>query len=179
MRTLRALASCSVVLVACNADPVHDDRVDALGKEAPGVPPGPLHRPGQPCLLCHDGRGPGNDEFSVAGTVYQFKDSDVPLSDAIVLLLDSRTCPPTKPDCNRFATATNCAGNFFVDSHDFAPVRPMWVSLVYGGIAVPMSSPMFRTGSCADCHHDPPSSDSVGHVYFAPTTIPFPPSGCP
>src|SRR5450432_160855 len=43
-------------LVGCG-DPVHDTAVSALGPEAPGVPKGPLHRPGQPCVLCHGPQG--------------------------------------------------------------------------------------------------------------------------
>src|SRR5256885_5077120 len=57
------------MVVACN-DPVHDARVDALGPEIDGVPRGPLHRRGQPCLTCHGGSGPANTELSVAGTVF-------------------------------------------------------------------------------------------------------------
>ena len=33
-----------------------------------------LHRPGQPCLTCHGGKGPGHVEFSIAGTLYKYPD---------------------------------------------------------------------------------------------------------
>lgn len=161
----------AVLLAACASDPVHDRQVDDLGPEAPGVDPGPLHRPNQPCLVCHGGDGPGESTFSVAGTVWKAKDAMDPLPGAYVRLLDSKG--------KRYATATNCAGNFFVDPHDFDPAFPMWVTIQYGGIDVHMSTPVFRDGSCAGCHRTPAGEDSVGHVYFAPTTIPFPPSSCP
>lgn len=159
------------LLVGCSADPMHDDRVDALGPEAPGVSPGPLHRPGQPCVLCHGGKGPGDDVFSFAGTVFKQPDSLEPLPDAIVRFVDSER--------HHYVTATNCAGNFFVHPADFDPTSPVWVSVVFGGIPIEMSSPIFRSGSCADCHGDPPSASSVGHVYFAPGPVAFPPSSCP
>jgi hypothetical protein len=54
--------------VGCD-DPVHDDAVTALGGEDPNVPIGALHRPGQPCLVCHGGSGPAALAFSVGGTV--------------------------------------------------------------------------------------------------------------
>lgn len=52
-----------VVILAAACDPVRSDAVAALGGEAPGVPHGPTHRPGQPCLL-------GHSNFAVAGTVF-------------------------------------------------------------------------------------------------------------
>ena len=57
-------------LVGCFVDPVHDEQVAALGPEPAGESPGPLHRPGQPCLVCHGGLGPAHQSFSVAGTVF-------------------------------------------------------------------------------------------------------------
>ena len=53
-------------LVWACGDPVHDARVAALGDERPGVPAGPNHRPGQPCLACHGGDGPSDVELAVA-----------------------------------------------------------------------------------------------------------------
>jgi len=45
----------SAATAACQ-DAVHDDEVSALGPEAPGVSPGPDHRPGQPCTEAMDRR---------------------------------------------------------------------------------------------------------------------------
>ena len=61
-------AALLVLLLSC--DPVHDDAVSALGGETPGIPRGPLHRPGQPCLVCHDGASGDPAAFSMAGTVF-------------------------------------------------------------------------------------------------------------
>jgi len=169
MRAL--LVSCLLALAACSSDPVREQRIELLGPEVAGVPPGPLHRPNQPCLLCHDGDGPGDAVFSVAGTVFKLQQGFEPLPDALVRLVDSQR--------RHFQTATNCAGNFFVDPHDFDPAYPLWVSIEFGGVVIPMSTPIFREGSCASCHGDPASTESAGHVYFAPVEIPFPPSSCP
>jgi hypothetical protein len=158
------------------ADPVHDDQVSKLGGEAPGVPEGPRHRPGQPCLVCHSGEGPGESEFAFAGTIYQADDSKVPLENAIVRLIDSKG--------TKHEVATNCVGNFFVMKTDFAPAFPVWVKIIYGHIGPtpverPMGSPIYRDGSCASCHQDPPGVQSVGHIGFAPAgSPPLPPPGC-
>ena len=158
-------------MVAGCADPVHDERVHALGGEQPGIPPGPLHRPGQPCNDCHDGRGPGNVVFSFAGTVYRTADATTPLVGARVRFQDS--------SAQKYETATNCSGNFFVLVEDFRPEWPVWVKVEYGGLEQMMGSPTYREGSCARCHRDPPGPSSVGHVYFGPSEFPFPPPSCP
>jgi hypothetical protein len=162
----------AATLTAGCSDPVVDDAREALGPEIIGIPEGPLHRAGQPCLLCHDGSGPGDLEMSVAGTVFKYPDSFEPLSGALVDIIDSRG--------TRHTAATNCAGNFFVQPADFDPVFPLWTTLRFGGAEVQMSSPIYRDGSCATCHDHRPGPASAGHVYFAPTQdIPFPPQGCP
>lgn len=171
------------LLSACASDPVREQAIDDLGPEAPGVHPGPLHRPNQPCLLCHDGSGPGNAIFSLAGTIYAEQKSLTPLPNAIVHFVDSKK--------RHYQTATNCAGNFFVDPDDFSPAFPVWMSIQFGNfidpisktpkpLVIPMSSPSFREGSCAKCHRDPASGDSVGHIFLEPVLpAPLPPSGCP
>jgi hypothetical protein len=160
-----------MVLNACS-DPVIDDARDALGPEQIGVPQGPLHRPGQPCLLCHDEGGPGELVMSLAGTVYRYPDAAIPLSGALVELVDSSG--------NTHTTATNCAGNFFVQPGDFDPDFPVWTLLRYGGVEVEMSTPIFREGSCGACHEPDPAPDSAGRIYFAPdSSVPFPDDGCP
>ena len=57
-------------LAACDTDPVHSSAVDALGPEVAGVPKGPYHRAGQPCVTCHGGEGPASQQFVMAGTVF-------------------------------------------------------------------------------------------------------------
>ena len=166
------LVGASWALGACS-DPVRDSEISALGGEQPGIPKGPLHRAGQPCVLCHDGSGPGQSVFSLAGTVYQAPGSPLPLDGALVRFIDSNG--------TKHETATNCVGNFFVMQSDYDPVFPVWVKLQYGRVGptpvtVQMSSPIYREGSCAHCHADKPATESAGHVYFAPA--PFEPAGC-
>lgn len=176
MRRTDILLGCAL-LSACTSDPVREDALDALGPEKPGVEPGPLHRPNQPCILCHGGTGPGNAVFSLAGTVYAEQNSLQPLPNALVRFVDSNK--------RHYEVATNCAGNFFVDENAFSPTFPIWMAIQFGNVGgqplvIPMSTPSFRGRSCADCHRDPPSENSVGHVYLVPTLPgPLPPSGCP
>ena len=56
----------AIALGAC-VDETHELQVQALGGEAPGVPKGPLHRPGQPCLVCHGEAGPASPSSSSPG----------------------------------------------------------------------------------------------------------------
>jgi hypothetical protein len=136
--------------LAC--DPVHADEVAALGGEAPGVPRGPLHRPGQPCLVCHAGR------FSVAGTVFVDATDRSPAVGAEVRLTDSQG--------NAYSAHTNEAGNFYVQPGQFTPVYPMKVAVAWSGVTVNMTADVGREGSCAKCHSDPPGPSSAGHVYI-------------
>lgn len=167
----RAFALISTALIVACGDPVHTDAVDALGPEAHGVEPGPLHRPGQPCLVCHGGKGPGNLEFSVAGTVYKYADSNEPLANAIVKLVDQGG-PST-------IVGTNCVGNFFVQRTDFDPVFPLWTRIQLGSLDIEMSTPVFGKGSCAHCHQDSPTESSVGRIYVAPPGAELPGGSCP
>ena len=141
--------------LACR-DPVREMAMAALGGEASGVPPGPLHRPGQPCLVCHDG-GEAS-VFSVAGTVYARADGAVPLNKVTVELVDS--------DGHAAKPSTNCAGNFFLRPDELLPHYPLWVTLAVGTQKIDMESPIYREGSCAPCHTDPKGRASAGHVYF-------------
>ena len=183
-----------LLIVACG-DPARSSAIDELGGETPGVKPGPLHRPGQPCVLCHDGNGPGNMALEFGGTVYQSQTGPpVPVVGAIVHFRDSAH--------NEYRTATNCAGNFFVVEGDYEPVWPVFVKVEYsvtlvtptGTQVVPvvgrMTSPIYdtegstvsglRDRSCAYCHTDPASASSVGHIYLAPegAPVPFPQVPC-
>jgi hypothetical protein len=152
MATLCAL----IGLVHC--DPVHDQAVDALGDEAPGVRRGPLHRPGQPCLRCHDGSLGSPPQFTVAGTIYENQQGLTPAVDARVALTDSRG--------KTFSATTNAAGNFYVEPREFTPTYPMKVAVTYKGLVVKMTSNVGRDGSCAGCHTDPAGPISAGHVFI-------------
>jgi hypothetical protein len=159
-----------LALVSCG-DPARDDAIGALGPEPGGVSPGPLHRPGQPCTLCHGGKGPGNMVFSLAGTVYRYPESKEPLANAIVRFVDAHGA--------KAFTGTNCAGNFYLQSTDYDPTFPVWTSVEFGGIPLEMSTPIYRDGSCASCHADPAGEESTGHIYFAPAGFALPGSDCP
>jgi hypothetical protein len=159
---LAALAAGSVATLACG-NPVHDDVVAALGPENPNVPPGPLHRPGQPCLACHGGEGPASLQFSVGGTVYAVRGQLRPAIGPCVQIEDIE---------GRYWTSApaNTVGNFFVNESDFAPNFPIRMALVScdtGSIFQQMQTLSARDGSCADCHSYPASPISAGLVYLA------------
>jgi hypothetical protein len=150
--------------IGSSCDPVHDDAQAALGGEAPGVPHGPLHRPGQPCITCHDGALGSPPQFSVAGTIYQNANDTIAAEGANVTLTnaDGKT---------HYTTTTNSAGNFYLTPKDFTPVYPMRVAVEFNGTTVFMSSLVGRDGSCADCHTDPRGPTSSGHIYIPPQGI--------
>jgi hypothetical protein len=156
----RALACLVLLGVAC--DPVVDDAVAALGGNAPGVRNGPLHRPGQPCLLCHDGAIGDPSAFSVAGTVFQVPSSLAPAVDATVTLTDAVGTIRNE--------VTNAAGNFYIQANDWTPAFPLLVYVTpTSGKPVYMlsqvdGSSQVEGGACATCHSDPAGRDSPGHV---------------
>jgi hypothetical protein len=152
------LAATTVALalaLACS-DPLHDEAVEALGPEDPAVPEGPLHRPGQPCLVCHGGDGPADSEFVVAGTVYAGPDDPTPVAAATIEVIGKNL---------RSGSATsNCAGNFFIPLADFTLAFPA-TTTVTGAATKPMLTLLNRTGSCNDCHRGNPGPDSPGLVW--------------
>jgi len=182
--TLWLVAAVLSALSGACGDPVHSDAVAALGPEAPGVPPGPNHRPGQPCLACHGGSGPAGRQFSVGGTVYMtqrvpYPDGGAPPASApgagvTVQLTDSKSSTHT--------TTTNGVGNFYVYLSDWAPVAPIGGITTDGGVpdtshAIQitqgtnmdiMYSHVGRDGSCADCHFYPPGPLTPGPIYLVP-----------
>lgn len=151
---------------------------DALGGEAPGVPRGPEHRPGQPCLVCHSPEGDGEEPtFLVAGTVYR-PDGVTPAMGASVTIRDAM---------DREVTATtNRVGNFMivVDEDLSAPraradgmlelpwslTFPLFVDPVSDGSDMRrMRSPIGREGSCAHCHLQEVNEISAGRVVVGAT----------
>jgi hypothetical protein len=147
-------------------DPVHARELAALGDDPSGQRNGPTHRPGQPCLVCHGGLGPGSPDLSVGGTVYKSMSDTQALSGAVVTLTDAQK--------NVRRVTTNRTGNFMVDASAWQPVYPMLVSVSYGGVSVDMKTPVGRDGSCAACHTDPPGPASAGHVYLVADPASFP-----
>jgi len=151
-RALLALALAAAAAAAAGwNDPVHDAAVAALGGEDPNVPVGPYHRPGQPCLVCHDGTGPAALAFGTAGTVFQ--DSVNLFPDAIPMV----AATVTLTDANGVVTLaeTNCAGNFYVEQVDWAAAGvtfPVHVAVSWGSVGTTMNSHMGKETSCAQCH---------------------------
>jgi hypothetical protein len=144
--------------VSC-VDEVHNEEVAALGPEVSGVPPGPLHRPGQPCLTCHGGSGPAKLQFSVGGTVYLNQGGGAPAPGASVQVEDILG--------NLWTVQANAAGNFFVTLSDFAPHYPtqMQVTSADGTVVDQMLTHVGRDGSCADCHTLTAGPTSPGPVF--------------
>jgi hypothetical protein len=155
MTRVAPLLTIALVFVAC--DPVLDDAVDSLGGEVGNVHPGPLHRPGQPCLLCHDGELGDPPEFSIAGTVFEKPTGTKPVNRATVELHGA--------DGSTFKLTTNSAGNFYASPNEYKPVFPLEVQVNYSGEVTTMHTQVGRDGACAGCHSDPPGPDSPGHVY--------------
>jgi hypothetical protein len=146
-----------VVSSGCG-DPLRQDAILKLGGELPGVPPGPLHRAGQPCLVCHDGST--STPFSVAGTISLRMDGAEPAASALVHLADGLG--------KTYRVATNCAGNFFVRPGDYEPAWPLWVRVEREGWTQEMESPVNGDGSCANCHAPTPGPGSAGPIYVIP-----------
>lgn len=163
---LAALASCM--------NPVHSDAVTALGDEAPGVRRGPTHRPGQPCLTCHGGDGPGEPDFELAGTVYEEKEQGVPdtsrgASGVTVSLVDAKGAT--------YTTQTNSVGNFYVQEGRYTPVYPVYVTLTRGDVKETMTTRIGRRGSCADCHRGQVGTKNlVPAVYIGESASATPPA---
>lgn len=160
------LVASVLALVACQ-DAVHDDEVAALGGEAPGVSPGPDHRPGQPCTVCHGGNGPAKTKFTLAGTVFMDRSGRSPAVGAELQFEDATG--------STYHVQTNQAGNFYLQPGDWSPTFPLSVPLLSysssGGMPITeaMSTSDNRDGSCASCHGLTPSATSPGPVYVNPT----------
>jgi len=154
-----ALALVSGLLLAACVDETHDLQVQALGGEAPGVPRGPLHRPGQPCLVCHGGEGPASHQFVMAGTVYAVQGETAPATGAEVVIEDAKGAI--------YGATTNEAGNFYIPTGQWAPTFPAQAQVSQGKSSQQMLTHIGRDGSCADCHTPTPGPTSPGPVYLA------------
>lgn len=159
-----AIAFLAFIVLSC-VDPVRSAEQDALGPEDPSVPRGELHRPGQPCLVCHDG-------FSLAGTVYN-EDLVTPFEGATITLTDSTGSQTT--------ATTNAAGNFIVRKSDWTPVYPIGTYTASDGTNVvgvsivgtdpnntaQMITQLGREGSCNACHlASGTAPNSPGPIYI-------------
>lgn len=173
--SLVAIGLFGALNISCG-DPEHDDLVNALGPET-NVPTGPLHRPNQPCLACHGGRGPAKSQFSMAGTVNTLEATKTPLAGVVVTLTDSTAFTAKKAG---FQSTTNSAGNFFVHKDEYTPAYPVHVQLTHpnapaGTGPKQMYSHIGRDGSCAGCHKEGGAgTESPGIVYFASSASDLP-----
>jgi hypothetical protein len=169
--TVAALMIATSIAACIGSDPVHDGEVQALGPEQPGVSPGPTHRPGQPCLVCHGGSGPAGAQFAVGGTIYQAQTGPrTPLDNGTVSLIDT--------DSKTAQATTNAVGNFFVPESQWSPTFPVHVTAVaFGGSSTPMNTHIGRDGSCASCHFDPIGPETPGHIYLVVDPSDFPTAG--
>jgi hypothetical protein len=143
------------LLTAC--DPVVSDAISALPSQS-GVRNGPLHRAGQPCLLCHDGDFGDPSAFSVAGTVFETSGAVVGADQAVVSMTDTAG--------KTYEATTNSAGNFYITPSQWSPTFPLTHVAVTGatGVIATMQSSVGRDGACASCHADPAGPTSPGHV---------------
>jgi hypothetical protein len=146
-------------LVAC-VDESHELQVQALGPEDPSVPRGPLHRPGQPCVVCHGSEGPASTRFLMAGTVYAVEGQDAPADNAQVSIEGITG--------STYVATTNAAGNFFIKPDQWTLTYPAQAQ-VWKGSDLPriMGTHINRDGSCADCHALQAGPTSPGRVYLA------------
>jgi hypothetical protein len=171
--SMRSIATCLLLLVGSCRDPALEAAISALGPEASDTPVGPLHRPDQPCVLCHQ-IGGNASAFLVGGTVYYDETGSQPVANVEVALIDLSG--------RVHRTTTNCAGNFFVRDTEWVPRLPIWASLVAGEHSIHMESPIYREGSCAACHTKPAGPTSAGQVFLSDDPeepVPLPPSSCP
>lgn len=155
------LLTLGCLLAAGCADPVRAAEIAALPAEAPGVRTGPEHRGGQPCLLCHTSESIGGPRaFSVAGTLYQKPNNDIPVQGANIHVTDATGAV--------YDFTTNCAGNFYVEETKWAPTFPLVVDISYApsNLTIKMKSKIGRDGACAMCHVIPAGVDSPGRVYL-------------
>jgi hypothetical protein len=156
---MRSLVLFAFAFGALSCDPVHDHAIDDLGPEAPGVRKGELHRPGQPCITCHDGAIGSPPQFTVAGTIYQEPNDLKGVAGAIVTFEDQHGVSSVRP-------RTNDAGNFYVTPSQFVPAYPMKISVTLQGFGTTsMATLVGRDGSCADCHKDPAGRASAGRIF--------------
>lgn len=157
------LVAFAVAASAC-VDESHELEVQALGDESPGVPKGPLHRPGQPCLVCHGEGGPASTEFVMAGTVFESQGKTDPATGAGVLIEDVMG--------STYTATTNEVGNFYITPGQWSPTMPLQVQVSQGKDEQSMLTHIGRAGSCADCHTPTPSPSSPGPIYVVSAPLP-------
>lgn len=174
MTRASALALALACAAGCLAKSLDQEAIDALGPET--TEPGPRHRPGQPCLVCHGEGNPSEARTAVlGGTVYQHASDANGVGNVDVRITDA--------DGTIFEVHSNTVGNFMVVvdpgvgqplegegvlSVPAAPVFPLTVDVTDGLTVTPMRNAIQREGSCAACHTAPAGAGSNGRVYLQP-----------
>lgn len=166
---------CSTALCACLGQSPETRRQEDLGPELPGMGPGPNHRAGQPCLVCHGEEGGiAGPTFVLAGTVFEAPTSTRGASDVRVEVTDGKG--------RSFTAHTNRVGTFFV-TEDGTGTDPVWyrdgrvslpyslayplrVSLHKGDVEQTMRGLVWREGSCAACHGGSAAATSNGRIFL-------------
>lgn len=176
---MRRLFMIALFMSAACADPLQQEHIDALGPEQDGFGRGKLHRPGQPCVLCHSDGGPGDPEMSFGGTLFHAPESGLPfvVSGWVVEIEDAGGTVVTRQ--------SNRCGNFYVTARDFVPEFPVRVRILdprSGAPVATMQSRIAREGSCGTCHTEPRGPVAAGVVFVPGPDTDFlrpAPGACP
>jgi hypothetical protein len=157
--------------MACG-DPLRDTRIELLGEEDPNFPADARHRPGQPCVWCHNSYENASPVMAVGGTVFfrppplagELPESVPPyvVGGFVVRLLGS--------DGKSIELLVNECGNFWATPEQFEPVYPIRTRLLSINDAgdtivnVGMGTRIGREESCGACHSEPKSPFSPGAI---------------
>lgn len=164
------MRSLALLLLLCSCgDPLNDNQIAVLGDEQDGFPPSDIHRPGQPCVLCHSEYGGAEPELSIGGTLFlEPAGNEVPrpVAGYTIRIIDSAS--------QIVNLVSNPCGNFYVTKADFDPAYPLRAELFGPSIVdadetvqlTVMSTRIGRDGSCGSCHSHPASVFSPGVVYL-------------
>lgn len=154
----RFLAMVSIALfscLGCTADATND--ADACGPV--DTTPGPLMRPGENCLSCHqDGFGEDAPEFSAAGTVFGSLDSgSCEGVEGVKVFL-------TAEDGSEIELVTNSVGNFYT-------TEPLMEEgpgprIEFEGKSISMGRDLPSIPACNACHSDSPVGGALGKIYL-------------
>lgn len=180
--TLGAAGLLGLLAPSC-ANPITDDAIEALGEERPGDEPGPFHRSGQPCVLCHSIAGGADPVLVLGGTVFADQSSFLPVEGARVIVYDAVG--------DEYAMVSNCVGNFYLEDEGSIPQFPLAVEVECPRYdaegnqldtpkVIAMNSWISRDGSCATCHSlEGKEVDSTGWIFCndaaSIATNPYPP----